>query len=108
MTQREILITVAVIALSTALTRFLPFWVFRPNKPTPGFIEFLGKFLAPAVFGLLIVYCLKNVTPFSGNHALPEAIALFVTVGLHLWKRKMLLSLAGGTICYMTLLQLVF
>ena len=108
MTQKEIIITVLVIALGTALTRFLPFFVFRPDKPTPPFISFLGKFLAPAVFGLLIVYCLKGVTPFSGNHGIPEAAALLVTLALHLFKRQMLLSLLGGTVCYMLLIQLVF
>ena len=57
---------------------------------------------------MLVIYCLKNVSFLSGNHGLPELIAIAVTVGLHLWKRQMLLSIAGGTICYMLLLRFVF
>ncbi len=108
MTDIETLVTIAVIALGTSLTRFLPFWLFRADKPTPKFIKFLGKYLAPAVFGLLVVYCLKGVTPLVGNHGLPELLALAVTLSLHLWRRQMLLSLFGGTVCYMLLIQLVF
>ena len=108
MTMTEILLTVATVSLGTMLTRFLPFLIFPAGKPTPGFIRFLGKYLPSAVFGLLVVYCLKHVTLFSGSHGLPELIAIAVTAGLHLWKRPMLLSIAGGTLCYMLLVQLVF
>ena len=71
-------------------------------------MQYLGKALPGAVFGLLVVYCLKNVSLLSGSHGLPELIAILVVAGLHLWKRQMLLSIAGGTICYMLLVQLVF
>ena len=66
------------------------------------------KALAGAVFGMLVIYCLRNVSLFTGSHGLPEAIAIGVVVTLHLWQRKMLLSIAGGTACYMLLVQLVF
>ena len=68
----------------------------------------LGRVLPGAVFGLLLVYCLKNVSLVSGSHGLPEAIALAVVAGLHLWKRQMLLSIAGGAVVYMVLVQTVF
>ena len=90
------------------LTRFLPFLLFPAGKPTPRYVQYLGKALPGAVFGLLVVYCLKNVGLLSGSHGLPELIAILVVAGLHLWKRQMLLSIAGGTICYMLLVQLVF
>ena len=67
-----------------------------------------GKALPAAIFGMLVVYCLKNVSLLSGSHGLPEALAIAVTAGLHLWKRQMLLSIAGGTAAYMLLVQLVF
>lgn len=102
------IITVAVVALGTMLTRFLPFLIFPAGKPTPKFIQYLGKFLPPAVFGLLIVYCLKNVQLLASPFGIPEAIAIAAVVALHLWKRQLLLSIAGGTICYMLLVQLVF
>ena len=101
MSVTEQIITIAVVALGTMLTRFLPFLLFPAGKPTPRYVQYLGKALPGAVFGLLVVYCLKNVSPLSGSHGLPELIAILVVAGLHLWKRQMLLSIAGGTICYM-------
>ena len=94
--------------LGTVLTRFLPFLVFSGKRPTPRYIRCLGKELPGAVFAMLVVYCLRNVSIIGGTHGLPELIAISVTVGLHLWKRQMLISIAGGTICYMLLVQLVF
>lgn len=104
----EQMITIGMAVLGTALTRFLPFLFFTPGKPAPKYIQYLGKVLPSAVFGLLVVYCLKSVSLFSGNHGLPEALSIGAVVGLHLWKRQMLLSVAGGTICYMLLVQLAF
>jgi branched-subunit amino acid transport protein AzlD len=88
-------------------TRFLPFIVFSEKKETPAFIQYIGKYLPSAVFGMLVVYCLKNVSLVSGSHGVPEFIAIVVTVLLHKWKRQMLLSIAGGTVCYMLLLHLM-
>ncbi len=90
------------------LTRFLPFLVFRSKRPTPRYVQYLGKVLPGAIFAMLIIYCLRNISLLQDSHGLPELIAIAVTVGLHLWQRQMLLSIAGGTICYMLLVQLVF
>ncbi len=108
MTFTQEIITISLCVLGTALTRFLPFLVFSARRSTPGYIRYLGRVLPPAIFGMLVIYCLKNVSLLSGSHGLPEGLALAVTVGLHLWKRKMLLSIAGGTACYMLLVQLAF
>ena len=108
MTLTQRIITIALCVLGTMTMRFLPFLVFSEKKPTPKYIRYLGNALPVATFGMLVVYCLKNVDLFGGSHGIPEAVALAVTLGLHLWKRKMLLSIAGGTICYMLLVQLVF
>ncbi len=105
-TQR--IITIAMIVLGTMITRFLPFLIFPAGKSTPKYIQYLGNVLPAAVFGLLVVYCLKDVSIFSGSHGLPELISIALVVVLHLWKRQMLLSIAGGTICYMLLVQFVF
>ena len=99
---------IATVVLGTMLTRFLPFLVFPSGKPTPKYIQYLGKVLPAAVFGLLVVYCLKGVNILAGSHGLPELISILVVIGLHLWKRQMLISIAGGTICYMMLVQLIF
>lgn len=74
----------------------------------PPYISYLGRSLPAAIFGMLVVYCLKNVRITGGNHAIPELIAIVLTVLLHLWKRKMLLSIAAGTVCYMLMIQFVF
>ncbi len=108
MTLGQQLITIGMVVLGTMLTRFVPFIVFPAGKPTPKYITYLGRVLPAAVFGLLVVYCLKDVSFLTGWHGLPELISIAVVVGLHLWKRQMLLSIAGGTVCYMLLVQLVF
>lgn len=108
MTVPQQLITIALIVLGTMTTRFLPFLIFPPGKETPKYIQYLGKVLPAAVFGLLVVYSLKSVNVLAGSHGIPELIAIAVVVGLHLWKRQMLLSIAGGTVCYMLLVQFVF
>lgn len=108
MTFPQRVITIALCGLATVLTRALPFLIFSPGRPTPKYVQYLGKALPAAIFGMLVVYCLKDVSFFSGNHGLPEIIAIAATAGLHLWKRQMLLSVAGGTACYMLLVQLVF
>lgn len=108
MTLTEQMITIAMVVLGTAVTRFLPFLFFPAGKPTPKYIQYLGKVLPAAVFGLLVIYCLKNVSVFTGSHGLPELISIVLVIVLHVWKRQMLLSIAGGTVCYMLLVQFVF
>lgn len=108
MTLTQQAITILMVILGTMATRFLPFILFPAGKPTPKYIQYLGKVLPAAVFGLLVIYCLKDVSIFSGSHGIPELISIVVVVALHWWKRQMLLSIAGGTICYMLLVQFVF
>lgn len=102
------IVIIGIVVFGTMLTRFLPFLIFGRKKEAPKYIQYLGKVLPAAVFGLLVVYCLKDVNLFTGSHGLPEAIAILAVVLLHVWKRQMLLSIAGGTVCYMVLLQLFF
>ena len=100
------LIIVCMVALATQITRWTPFLVFSGGRKLPKVVEDLGRLLPPAMMGLLVVYSLRN--PFTGSHGLPEAIAVAVTAGLHLWKRSTLLSILAGTAVYMLLVQLVF
>lgn len=108
MTIVQQIITIALCVLGTMVTRFLPFLIFKPDKPTPKYVQYLGKALPAAIFGMLVVYCLKDVSVFQETHGIPEAIAIAIVIGLHLWQKKMLLSIAGGTVCYMLLIQLIF
>lgn len=104
----EQIIMIAMVVLGTMATRFLPFIVFPHGKETPKYVQYLGKALPRAVFGLLVVYSLKSVSLIAYPHGIPEFIALAFVVVLHLWKRQMLLSIAGGTVLYMVLVQTVF
>ena len=91
MTLTQQILTIMAVVLGTMTTRFLPFLLFPAGKTTPAFVQYLGKALPAAVFGLLVIYSLKDVQLLAGSHGIPEAI-----------------SIAGGTICYMLLVQLVF
>lgn len=108
MTLMQQIITIAMCVLGTMLTRFLPFLIFRPDRPTPRYVQYLGSVLPLAVFAMLVVYCLRNVEVLQGSHGLPEFIAILITIGLHMWRKQMLISIAGGTISYMLLVQFIF
>lgn len=98
---------VAVIALVTMALRFLPFAIFR-NRRTPEYVAYLGRVLPYAIMGMLVVYCLRNISFAAMPFGLPELISCALVVVLHLWKRNTLVSIIGGTVCYMVLVQLVF
>ena len=99
---------IAVIALVTAALRFLPFLFFGEGRRTPPLIVHLGKVLPFAIMGMLVVYCLKDVSFSAAPFGIPEAIGVAVVALLHIWKRSTLLSIGGGTLCYMMLVQFVF
>ena len=100
-------ITIAACTAATMLTRFLPFLIFSSkDQQPPEVVRYLGRVLPAAIFGMLIIYCLKGVSVFTGSHGIPEAIG--VTIALHKWKHETLVSIAGGTLCYVLLVQLVF
>ncbi len=101
-------IAVAVIALVTIALRFAPFLIFNGKRKTPEIITYLGRVLPYAIMGMLVVFCLKGVAPLSYPYGLPELISCTVVVVLHVWKRNTLLSIIGGTACYMILIQLIF
>ena len=108
LTTVQILAIILAVSLGTQMTRWLPFLLFPESKQPPKVVLYLGKVLPPAMMGLLVVYSLRNTDILSGRHGLPEAIAVTVTAGLHLWRRSTLLSILAGTAVYMLLVQLVF
>lgn len=99
---------IAVIALVTAALRFLPFWIFRNNRETPPLISYLGQVLPYAIMGMLVVYCLKDISFTGAPFGIPEILGCAVVTLLHIWKRNTLLSIGAGTVCYMLLVQFVF
>ena len=102
------LLIVVVAALVTALTRFLPFWIFGGKRKTPEWILRLDTALPCAIMGMLVVYCLKDISFLSAPYGIPELLGCAAVVLLHVWKRNTLLSIGGGTLLYMLLLQFVF
>lgn len=108
MTAAQTLATIALIVLGTVLTRFLPFWLFPKGRPTPPMVTYLSHVLPCAVTGLLVVYCLKDISLHTAPYGLPELLAVAVTAALHAWKKNTLLSVGAGTALYMALVQVVF
>jgi len=108
MTLTQQCITIAIAVGVTVFTRAIAFILFPEGKALPAVIRDLGHLLPAAALGMLVIYCLKDVSLFTGNHALPELIAIAVVVVLHLTKRNMFLSIIGGTACYMALLRWIF
>ena len=100
------LILIAVMAVVTAIIRFLPFILFSKNTPKP--VLYLGNVLPYAIIAMLVVYCLKDVNVLAGSHGIPELISIVLVAVLHKWRKNTLLSILSGTICYMLLIQLVF
>ena len=102
------LLIIFVMGLATLATRIVPPLIFGRGEKIPPYIVYLGKVIPYAAMGLLIVYCLKDVSLIETPHAAPEAIALVVVSGTYLWKRNTILSVTVGTVVYMLLAQLVF
>lgn len=101
-------LVILIIGLVTCATRLLPVFIFGRGEKIPAIIVYLGKVVPYTAMGLLIVYCLKDVSLVDQPHGLPEAIALAIVSGTYLWKRNAILSVVIGTVLYMLLLQLVF
>ena len=102
------MIIILVMGLATLATRILPVLIFGQGKKVPEYIMYLGRVVPYTAMGLLIVYCLKDVSVFEAPHALPEILALAVVSGSYLWKRNTIFSVVVGTVAYMVMVQLIF
>jgi len=100
----KILIAIAVMAFVTAITRFFPFLFFR-NRELPPLVLYVQKYTPPVIMTVLVIYCLYGVTWARPPHGIPEMAGIFTVAGLHIWKRNPLISIFGGTILYMVLVQ---
>ena len=101
-------LVILIMGLVTLATRLLPVLIFGRGEKVPDYILYLGKVVPFTAMGLLIVYCLKDVSVVESPHGLPELIALAVVSGSYLWKRNTILSAVIGTVVYMILVQMVF
>ena len=103
-----VLAMVAVSAAVTAFLRFLPFLLLRKGHKTPAIITYLGKVLPCAIMGMLVVYCMKDVSFLTAPFGIPEALGCLIVAVLHVWRRNTLLSIAAGTVSYMLMVQFIF
>lgn len=108
MSNTQVLLTVAVAAVVTAGLRFAPFLIFGKGKQTPALVTYLGKVLPFAIMGMLVVYCLKDVSVTAAPFGIPEALGCAIVALLHIWKRNTLLSIGVGTVSYMLMVQFLF
>ncbi len=108
MSNTMVALTIGVSAAVTVILRFLPFIVFSNKRETPKIITYLGKYLPYSVMAMLVVYCLKSVNPAIYPFGIPEIIGVVTVAVLHILKRNTLLSIAGGTVLYMLLIQFIF
>lgn len=102
------MVLILTMMVGTMATRFLPFLLLGDKRQTPPFISYLGKVLPYAIMGMLVVYCLKGVSVTQLSSLAPAVLGVGITAGLHLWKHNTLISIIGGTVCYMLLVQVVF
>ena len=108
MNNLTVALTIAVASAVTIALRFLPFIIFKGSRETPKIITYLGKYLPYSIMAMLVVYCLKSVSIVAYPFGIPELIGGAAVVLLHIWKRNTLLSIAGGTVLYMVLIQFIF
>lgn len=108
MTFFQQLITIAMVILGTVLTRFVPFLLFPSQEKTPAYILSLGRVLTPAIFGLLVIFSLKDTQWMVVSDLVPKFEAILLVILLHKWKKNMLLSAVGGTVFYIALIHFAF
>ena len=101
------ILSIIIMALVTALLRFLPFIIFRGDKKTPDFISYLGKVLPYSIMGMLVVFCLKSVDFKGGVHGLPEIVSILLIVLVHWWKKNTILSILIGTLSYVLIVNFI-
>ncbi len=106
MTIPQQIITIGVAVAAIVFTRFLPFTLFRSGRKTPSWVLYLGKSLPPAIFALLVIYCMRDISFSIGGHGVIQLVSVLVTFFLHIRHRNMILSIAGGTLCYMILIRI--
>ena len=108
MTTLQILLTILIIALTTLLTRAVPFLIFPESRKIPDLIAYLDKVLPYAVIGMLVVFCYKDTPVAAAPYGLPELIATLAVVVLYKLTKQMILTIGGGVVIYMILIQIVF
>ena len=98
---------IAIAAVITLFTRLVPFLFFGGKREMPPVVRAVAEKLPPAIIAILVIYCVKGVLFTPGTGLWATLIALALVVGLHVWKRNTLLSIAAGTVVYMVLIRIM-
>lgn len=106
MTIFQQIVTITMVILGTLITRFVPFLLFPSEEKTPTYILYLGKVLTPAIFGLLVIFSLKDTQLTVVSDVVPKLVSVLLVILLHKWKKNMLLSITGGTLFYIAIIHL--
>ena len=106
MTIFQQIVTITMVILGTLITRFVPFLLFPSEETTPTYILYLGKVLTPAIFGLLVIFSLKDTQLTVVSDVVPKLVSVLLVILLHKWKKNMLLSITGGTLFYIAIIHL--
>jgi branched-subunit amino acid transport protein AzlD len=104
-TTTQLFIFFGIVVLGTVITRALPFLLFPEKKEIPKYVNYLADILPYTIIGMLVIYCLKDVSILKAPYGLPEAISIVAIIILHIWKKNTLLSIGGGALLYMLLVQ---
>ena len=108
LTPGQTFMIIGMVTLGTMITRFLPFILFKAHQAENSYISYLGEVLPYAAIGLLVVYCLKNLTFKGPAYGIPEIVAILFIIVMHYWRGNTLVSIGAGTLIYMVLVQVVF
>lgn len=108
---KHTIILIICMSITTVVIRLLPFFVFGGGRKVPNVITYLGKYLPPAIIGLLIVYCFQD-TSFADNmifksSAMIKIICVLIVFVIQYIKKNSLLSILVGTIVYMLLVHII-
>jgi branched-subunit amino acid transport protein AzlD len=95
---------IVILAVMAVVTRLLPFFFAKQLKANR-FARRLANWLPPIILLLLVAHTLMGTPVRVYPYGLPQAIGIAVAVGLHLWRRNMLLSIFGSSGAYMILLK---
>jgi len=103
-----LLLTIFISAVVTLITRAAPFILFGKQKKTPKYIEYIGRYLPPAIMVMLVIYSLRGISVTRFPFGVSEVVAVGAVCALHQWKRNAFVSIVGGTVVYMIFVQMVF
>ena len=102
------LFIILLVAVLTFGARLFPFVVFSRTGKVPAVVSYIGNMLPPAVMIMLVIYCIRYITPMAWPHGIPELLCIGVVVLLYKFTKNYLIAMVGSTILYMVLVQVVF